>query len=231
MKDITALVLTRNEAPNVTRTRGKLSWLSSVVVVDSESTDATTELAARFPNVRVVSRAFTTHAEQWNYGLEQTGILIECAGADADFVLSDALVQEIQSLETDAATAGCSASFDIASTAALRGAAYHPWWCVPPQSGRYLQDGYTRDQADGDVRPSPRRSSTMISRWPTGWRAVAPHGAEATSRPPRRRWGSTPAALDQMRRRRCFSTAMSFAAGCSTARRDCSTRCSARRRN
>ena len=156
MKDITALVLTRNEVPNIARTLGKLSWLPGVVVVDSESTDGTPELAASFPNVRVVSRAFTTHAEQWNYGLEHTGIQSEWVLAlDADFVLSDALVQEIQSLEPDAATAGYAASFKYCIDGRpLRGAAYPPVVVLYRRTrGRYQQDGHTqRIRLDGAVR-------------------------------------------------------------------------------
>ena len=156
MKDITALVLTRNEAANITRMLGKLSWLPAVVVVDSESTDDTIELAKRFPNVRVVSRAFTTHAEQWNHGLEQSGIQSEWVLAlDADFVLSDALVKELQSLEPDAATAGYSASFEYCIDGRpLRGAAYPPVTVLYRRAkGRYAQDGHTqRIRLDGAVR-------------------------------------------------------------------------------
>ena len=37
----------------------------------------------------VVERRFTTHAEQWNFGLEDTGITTEWVLAlDADFVLT-----------------------------------------------------------------------------------------------------------------------------------------------
>jgi glycosyltransferase involved in cell wall biosynthesis len=156
VKDVTALVLTRNEASNIERTLGKLSWLPAVVVVDSESTDGTTEQAARFPNVRVVSRAFTTHAEQWNYGLEQTNIRSEWVLAlDADFVLSDALVQEIQALEPGDATAGYSAWFEYCIDGRpLRGAAYPPVVVLYRRTkGRYLQDGHTqRISLEGDVR-------------------------------------------------------------------------------
>jgi glycosyltransferase involved in cell wall biosynthesis len=155
MTDLTALVLTFNEAPNIARTLGKLAWLPSVVVVDSESTDATREIAAGFPNVRVVTRRFTTHAEQWNFGLEQTGIASEWVLAlDADFVLSDAIIREIQSLQPEPATAGYWASFEYCIDGRpLRGAAYPPVAVLFRRNGaRYQQDGHTqRVQLTGAV--------------------------------------------------------------------------------
>ena len=110
MNDITGLILTFNEAPNIARTLGQLSWLRDIVVVDSMSTDGTAEIAAAFPNVRIVKRTFTTHAEQWNFGLEQTGIATEWVLAlDADYVLTDGLSREIQALQPDAAVSGFAA--------------------------------------------------------------------------------------------------------------------------
>lgn len=147
MKDITGLVLTRDEAPNIARTLGRLSWLPEVVVVDSESTDATREIASGFANVRVVTRRFTTHAEQWNHGLEEAGIRSEWVLAlDADFVLSDDLVREIQALEPEASTAGYWASFIYCIDGRpLRGAAYPPVAVLYRRSrGRYEQDGHTQ---------------------------------------------------------------------------------------
>lgn len=151
--DITGLILTRNEAPNIARTLEKLSWLREIVVVDSESSDDTCAIAGRFPNVRIVTRPFTTHAEQWNYGLEQTGITTEWVLAlDADFVLSDAVIQEIAALTPSAATAGYWASFRYCIDGRpLRGAAYPPVTVLYRRArGRYVQDGHTqRIQLDG----------------------------------------------------------------------------------
>jgi glycosyltransferase involved in cell wall biosynthesis len=147
MIDLTALVLTRNEAPNIARTLAQLRWLPSVVVVDSESTDETRQIAEGFANVRVVTRPFTTHAEQWNYGLDATGIQSEWILAlDADFVLSDGIVREIQALEPAADTAGYWASFEYCIDGRpLRGAAYPPVAVLFRRtSGRYEQDGHTQ---------------------------------------------------------------------------------------
>lgn len=147
MNDITGLVLTRNEEPNIARMLGKLAWLPSIVVVDSESTDATREIAAGFPNVKVVTRPFTTHAEQWNFGLEGTGITSEWVLAlDADFMVSDALAQEIQGLQPAADTAGYWASFEYCIDGRpLRGAAYPPVAVLyRRRNASYEQDGHTQ---------------------------------------------------------------------------------------
>jgi glycosyltransferase involved in cell wall biosynthesis len=156
LKDITGLVLTFNEAPNIARTLGRLSWLRDIVVLDSFSTDDTAAIAAGFPNVRVVQRAFTTHAEQWNHGLEQAGINSEWVLAlDADYVLSDDLVRELQSLEAEPDTSGFSASFTYCIDGRpLRGAAYPPVTVLYRRAaGRYEQDGHTqRVRLAGRVR-------------------------------------------------------------------------------
>jgi glycosyltransferase involved in cell wall biosynthesis len=147
VNNITGLVLTRNEAPNIARTLGKLTWLPEIVVVDSQSTDGTPSIAAGFPNVRVVERRFTNHAEQWNFGLEDCGITTEWVLAlDADFVLSDAIVSEIQSLNPDQSTSGYWASFTYCIDGEpLRGAAYPPVAVLYRRTrGRYEQDGHTQ---------------------------------------------------------------------------------------
>ena len=161
MTGITGLILTFNEAPNIARTLEKLSWLPQVIVVDSCSGDDTVRLAEAFANVRVLRRPFTTHAEQWNYGLEQAGITTEWVLAlDADYVLTDALIHEIQALEPAPSMAGWAAAFDYCIDGRpLRGAAYPPVTVLYRRGrGRYEQDGHTqRIRLDGEVRPLTAR--------------------------------------------------------------------------
>ena len=156
MNDVTGLVLTFNEAPNIARTLAKLTWLRSIVIVDSLSSDGTAEIAARFPNVRLVTRPFTTHAEQWNYGLHDTAITSDWVLAlDADYVLTDGLIREIQSLDAPGAVAGFRAAFDYCIDGVpLRGAAYPPVTVLFQRArARYQQDGHTqRVTIDGAVR-------------------------------------------------------------------------------
>jgi glycosyltransferase involved in cell wall biosynthesis len=152
---ITPLILTLDEAPNVRRTLERLAWAKDIVVVDSGSTDGTTEILKGYPNVRVFTRAFTTHAEQWNFGLEHTGIKTEWVLAlDADFVLSDALVKEFEALRPESGVDGFRAKFTYCIDGkALRCAVYPPIVVLYRRAGaRYEQDGHTqRVQVSGRV--------------------------------------------------------------------------------
>lgn len=88
-----ALILTKNEEPNLKRVLEKLTWLEKVVIVDSFSTDATLDIAASFSNTLVVERAFDSFASQCNYGLtllDSEWIL----SLDADYVLTDEFIAE-----------------------------------------------------------------------------------------------------------------------------------------
>lgn len=152
---ITPLVLTFNEAPNIARTLSRLSWAKDIVVVDSGSTDATREIAAQHSAVRVFQRLFTTHAEQWNFGVHETGIATDWVLAlDADFVLSDELIRELDSMAPDAGAAGYQASFTYCIDGRpLSGAAYPPVVVLFRRAlARYTQDGHTqRVQLNGPI--------------------------------------------------------------------------------
>ena len=203
MNSITGLVLTRNEAPNIARTLARLTWLPEIVVVDSHSTDGTQSIAAGFPNVRVVERRFTTHAEQWNFGLEDTGITTEWVLAlDADFVLSDAVVTEIQALNPDASTAGYWASFQYCIDGRpLRGAAYPPVAVLYRRlRGRYDQDGHTqRIRLNGPVErlkaPVMHDDRKSLTHWLASQARYMALEAEKLSSP-----GAQVGLVDQVRR-------------------------------
>jgi len=68
---ITAIVLTRDEEVNIRDCLASLSWADDVVMVDSNSTDRTLEMAkgAR-PDVRVFQRGFTDFGDQRNWALD-----------------------------------------------------------------------------------------------------------------------------------------------------------------
>lgn len=92
-KTLTAVILTWNEEENIARTLSQLGWLESIIVVDSGSTDKTVELVQSFSNTKLFTRAFDTHAQQWNYGLslcESEWIL----SLDADYILTDEFIAE-----------------------------------------------------------------------------------------------------------------------------------------
>ncbi len=97
LDQITPVILTYNEEANIERTLAQLSWAKRIVVVDSFSTDATLDILEQYPQVDVFKRIFDTHAVQWNYGLQQvtTDWILSL---DADYCLSNSLIDEIQDL-------------------------------------------------------------------------------------------------------------------------------------
>ena len=70
LDNITPVLLTFNEEPNIARTLAHLAWAKDIVVVDSGSTDGTLPTLANFPNVRVFDRRFDSHANQWRFATE-----------------------------------------------------------------------------------------------------------------------------------------------------------------
>jgi glycosyltransferase involved in cell wall biosynthesis len=112
---VTPVLLTYNEAQNVARTLSHLEWAKDVVVVDSGSTDGTLAVLAKFANVRVFSRPFDTHANQWRYAIEETQITTDwILRLDADYQLTEAFVAELASLDPNAPVNGYRVGFDYA---------------------------------------------------------------------------------------------------------------------
>ena len=143
---ITPLLLTFNEAPNIGRTLGQLRWASDIVVVDSFSSDATLEIAATFPQVRIYQRAFDSHAQQWTFGLKETGIATEwILGLDADYVLTEEFLAELEVLSPEPKTKGYSAKFIYCVNGKrLISGIYPPVTVLYRRSeGAYVQDGHT----------------------------------------------------------------------------------------
>ena len=65
---ISVLILTLDEERNIADCLRTLSWCDDVVVLDSNSSDATAQIAAQL-GARVVHREFDTYAGQRNFGL------------------------------------------------------------------------------------------------------------------------------------------------------------------
>jgi glycosyltransferase involved in cell wall biosynthesis len=148
LDQVTPLILTFNEEPNIARTLAGLSWAHRIVVVDSYSTDRTQEILAQHPRVEVVQRSFDTHANQWNVGLDQIhgGWVLSL---DADYLITSELTDEL-----------CSA-LESADRRNIDGFHIPFLYCVfgrplrgtvlPPrlalfrrQSGSYVDDGHTQ---------------------------------------------------------------------------------------
>jgi glycosyltransferase involved in cell wall biosynthesis len=155
LDQITPLLLTLDEECNISRSVQWLSWAREVIIVDSFSTDGTVEMAERFPNVRVVRNKFCSHSQQWDFGLKETGIRTEWILAlDADFILTEAVIKEIEDLRPADDVAGYRASFKYCIEGkVLKGALYPPVTVLFRRSlGQYVQDGHTqRLQLKGKV--------------------------------------------------------------------------------
>lgn len=100
LDQITPVILTRDEEPNIGRTLGQLTWARDVLVVDSFSSDATLEIARSFPNVRIVQRAFDDHAGQWIFAQQHVHTPWFLA-LDADYFLPEAFTRELAALVPD----------------------------------------------------------------------------------------------------------------------------------
>jgi glycosyltransferase involved in cell wall biosynthesis len=97
LDNITPIILTYNEAPNISRTLDALRWAQTVVVLDSGSTDETKQIAAGYDNVKWFERPFDNHQAQWQYAISQTGVTTEYVLAlDADMEVPSAFKDELQ---------------------------------------------------------------------------------------------------------------------------------------
>jgi len=144
---IEILILTWNEEANLARTLDALKAFPKIVVLDSGSTDATLDIAARYPTVRVCARPFDNHAAQWNHGLTACGLTGDWVLAlDADYLLPAAFVQEIASLEPPDSVHGYWASFRYCIEGEpLSGSLYPPVMVLYRREGAsYSQDGHTQ---------------------------------------------------------------------------------------
>ncbi len=142
---ITPLILTYNESTNIRRTIEKLFWSKRIVVIDSYSTDDTLEIIKSYTQVKVRQRNFDTHARQWNYGLEQ--IQTEWVlSLDADYVLTDELIEEIKSIAYDTATDGYFIPFKYCVFGQpLRGSILPPRQALfRKETSIYIDDGHTQ---------------------------------------------------------------------------------------
>ncbi|WP_179198191.1 glycosyltransferase family 2 protein [Nostoc sp. T09] len=97
LEEITPLILTYNESLNIHRTLQSLTWAKRIVIIDSYSTDETLDILYSYPQVEIFQRKFDSFAAQCNYGLEK--ITTEwILSLDADYVLSDELIDEVKTL-------------------------------------------------------------------------------------------------------------------------------------
>ncbi len=93
-KKVTAIIPTLNEEKNIAEAISQVSWADEILVIDSFSSDKTTEIASKM-NAIVLQRKFDNYSNQKNYAIEKAKndwIFV----LDADERISDDLLLEIQ---------------------------------------------------------------------------------------------------------------------------------------
>lgn len=205
-KDITGLILTYNEEPNIARTLTQLTWLPRIVVVDSFSTDHTREIAGEFANTDIIEHAFETHTKQWNFGLKQTGITTEWVLAlDADYFLPEAVSTEMGNrIAQSDNTAAYWLHFDYAIKGrVIQSGIYPPVQALyRERQARYEPDGHTqRVVVKGNSKHLQNRAihddRKPFSRWLQSQLRYAKLEAEKISHTPAKKLGRN----DRLRKR------------------------------
>ncbi|MBF2066447.1 MAG: glycosyltransferase family 2 protein [Calothrix sp. C42_A2020_038] len=145
LEKVTPVILTYNEAPNINRTLQKLFWATQIIVVDSYSTDETLDILKLYPQVKIFKRVFDTHATQWNYGLQQ--VTTEwILSLDADYTISDELIDEIKGIPRNTAIDGYFCKFKYCVFGKpLRGTILPPRQVLfHKEKSVYIDDGHTQ---------------------------------------------------------------------------------------
>jgi glycosyltransferase involved in cell wall biosynthesis len=126
IEDITPIIITYNEDPNIARTLDCLTWAQRIVVIDSGSTDETLKIVRSYQRAEVIHRPFDDFASQCNFGIAQV-TTPWVLSLDADYELSEELVTELHRLHPDAAIGGYQSRFVYRIYGrALRGTLYPP---------------------------------------------------------------------------------------------------------
>lgn len=171
LDQITPLILTYNEAPNIARALAGVSWARDIVVVDSFSDDETVAIAKATPQVRVFQRNFDNHRNQWEFGLKETGITTSWVLAlDADYVISNDLVAELEQLRPEVSAYRANFVYCI-NGKRLRSGIYPPVTVLYRRdAASYVQDGHTQRVAVegtiGELRaPLMHDDRKSLRRW------------------------------------------------------------------
>jgi Glycosyl transferase family 2 len=125
---ITPVILTYNEEPNIRRTLSALDWAQRIIAVDSGSTDSTLSILAADSRVTVFSRAFDTHAAQWDFAVNRTDVHTNWVlRLDADYCITQDLRAELAKLDPNAPVSAYRIAFDyMVYGRCLRGTLYPP---------------------------------------------------------------------------------------------------------
>ncbi len=145
LENITPVILTWNEEPNLPRCLERLRWAKEVLVLDSGSTDATASIVAGYANSRLLVRPFDNHTTQWNFAVDAVAsdwVL----SLDADYVLGDGFEEELSMLESVPDSDAFHAKFRyLIYGRPLRACLYPPRAVLFRRDRcRYRQDGHTQ---------------------------------------------------------------------------------------
>lgn len=172
-RQVTPIILTYNEAPNIGRSLERLRCFDEVLIVDSGSTDETLAIVTGFPNTRVITRPFDSFAGQWNFAIREGGIKTEWALAmDADYILTDAFLAELDALAPTKDNLAFRIAFDYCIFGRKLSATLYPPIIAlyRHQQVHYIQDGHCmRAQVSGQVGELASRvqhdDRKPLSRW------------------------------------------------------------------
>lgn len=183
---VTPIVLTYNEAPNIRRSLERLRAFDEVLIVDSGSTDETLAIVAEFANTRVLHRPFDTFAGQWNFALHEGALKTEWALAmDADYILTDAFLAELDTLRPFADDLAYRIAFDYCIFGRKLSATLYPPIIAlyRHRHVHYIDDGHCmRAQVTGTVGELKSRvqhdDRKPLSRWLSSQAKYAEQEAE-----------------------------------------------------
>ena len=104
MEKITAIIPTFNEETNIEAAIQSVSFADEIIVIDSDSTDRTREIAQQY-NTRIIQRKFDNFSSQKNHAIEQATykwiVLL-----DADERIETKLQEEIVEVVNNASNFG-----------------------------------------------------------------------------------------------------------------------------
>lgn len=144
LERIVPIIITYNEIDNIERTLKALSWAKKILVIDSFSDDGTVEFCQQQTNIEFIQRTFDNFAGQCNFALDQLDDEEWALSLDADYVLTEQLIKEIQNLSPASNIAGFQVGFIYAIDGHnLPGSLYPPRTVLYQRKfAQYQQDGH-----------------------------------------------------------------------------------------
>lgn len=185
LNQITPIIHTYNEAPNIERTLNAVAWAEEVLVIDSFSNDQTLAICAGFKNVKVIQNEYKGPTAQSNFGLAQEIKTDWVLSMDADYVVTPALNTELSELSPAPDVNGFEISFEyLINGTPLKGSLYPPRTALYRRKDtHYERDGHTqRAIVDGLVVPLKHKiqhdDRKPYSRWLDSQRKYASQEAK-----------------------------------------------------